>query len=98
MPCWRSVDSRARPLAPLLFWLALGLAPSSSIVCRHAHAAPDGAGFAVERAALRAVGGHYVADARIRFAFSDDNLEAMRNGVALTVIVDVEILHERARW
>ena len=103
MPCWRSVDSRARPLAPLLLWLALGLAPSSSIVCRPAHAAPDGAepdgaGFAVEHAALRAVGGRYVADARIRFAFSEDNLEAMRNGVALTVIVDVEILHERARW
>ena len=98
MPCWRSVDSRTRPAAPLL-WLVVGLAPlSTSIAERAAHAAPDDPGFTVEHAALRAVGGRYVADARIRFTFSEDNLEAMRNGVALTVIVDVEVLREREQW
>ena len=98
MPCWRSVDSRIRPAAPFL-WLVTGLAPlSPSLVERAAYAAPDGPGFVVEHAALHAVGGRYVADARIRFAFSEDNLEAMRNGVALTVIVDVEVLRERGQW
>ena len=61
-------------------------------------AAPAAAGFVVEHAALRLVGGIYVADARIDFAFSEDNFEAMRNGVALTVIVDLEVRRERGRW
>ena len=98
MPCWRSVDSRIRPAAPFL-WLVIGLASLSPwLVERAAYAVSDGPGFVVEHAALRAVGGRYVADARIRFAFSEDNLEAMRNGVALTVIVDVEVLRERGQW
>ena len=97
MPRWRSVDSRTRPATPFL-WLVIGLASFSPIVDRAARAAPDGAGFVVEHAALRAMGGRYVADARIRFAFSEDNLEAMRNGVALTVIIDIEVLREREQW
>ena len=98
MPHWRSADPRTRPAAPLLR-LVVGLVPFSlPIADRAAWAAPDDAGFAVEHAALRAVDGRYVADARIRFAFSEDNLEAMRNGVALTVIVDIEVLREREQW
>ena len=98
MPRWRSVDARSRPAGPFL-WLVVGLVPlSPSIADRAAWAAPDDAGFVVEHAALRAMDGRYVADARIRFAFSEDNLEAMRNGVALTVIVDVEVLRERRQW
>ena len=97
MPRWRSVDSRTHPATPFL-WLVIGLASFSPIVDRAARAAPDGAGFVVEHAALRAMGGRYVADARIRFAFSEDNLEAMRNGVALTVIIDIEVLREREQW
>ena len=97
MQRWRSVDSRARSATPLL-WLVIGLTPPSPIAGRTVHAAPDGAGFVVEHATLRVVGGRYVADARIRFTFSEDNLEAMRNGVALTIIVDVEVLREREQW
>ena len=84
--------------AASLLRLVLGLTlllPVSPATDRVAHAAPTGAGFVVEHAALRAVDGRYVADARIDFAFSDDNLEAMRNGVALTVIVDIEVRRER---
>ena len=98
MPRWRSADSRTRPATSLLR-LVVGLVPLSlSIADRASWAAPDDAGFVVEQAALRAMGGRYVADARIRFAFSEDNLEAMRNGVALTVIVDIEVLREREQW
>ena len=97
MPRWRSADSRPRPAAPFL-WLVIGLAPFPPTAGGPARAAADDAGFVVEQAALRAMGGRYVADARIRFAFSEDNLEAMRNGVALTVIVDIEVLRERGQW
>ena len=98
MPRWRSADSRTRPATPFLR-LVVGLVPLSlSIADRASWAAPDDAGFVVEQAALRAMDGRYVADARIRFAFSEDNLEAMRNGVALTVIVDIEVLRERGQW
>ena len=54
--------------------------------------------FLVEHATLRPAGGSYVADARIDFAFSEDNFEAMRNGVALTVVVDIEVRRERGQW
>ncbi len=52
----------------------------------------------VEHAVLRPTAGAYVVDARIDFAFSEDNLEAMRNGVALTVIVDIEVRRKRGQW
>ena len=82
-------------VAFLLFWLALGLSTFS--------VADDGgesrkAGFVIEQAALRAADGRYVVDARIDFGFSKDNVEAMRNGVGLTVIVDIEVRGKRRRW
>ena len=97
MPRWPSVDLGARAASPLL-WLALSLTSHFLVTERAACAAPAGAGFVVERAALRAAGGSYVVDARIDFAFSEDILEAMRNGVALTVIIDIELRRERGRW
>ena len=97
MPRWPSVDLAARAARGLLR-LALGVA---ALVPAAGHAdpatAPDGA-FVVEHAALRPAGGIWVVDARIDFAFSEDNLEAMRNGVALTVIVDIEVRRERGTW
>ena len=98
MPRWQSPDLEARAARPLL-WLALGAAalfPAADPAA--AQTAPGNDGFVVEHAALRTVGGTYVVDARIDFAFSEDNLEAMRNGVALTVIVDIEVRRERGRW
>ena len=96
MPRWQSVDGPARAARQLLR-LALALAVLSPAAGRCDDAAPAG-GFVVEHATLRAVDGIYVADARIDFAFSEDNLEAMRNGVALTVVVDIEVWRERGRW
>ena len=97
MPRWQSADLAARA-ARRLFRLALGAAV---LVPAAGHAdpetPPDGA-FVVEHAVLRPAGGAWVADARIDFAFSEDNLEAMRNGVALTVIVDIEVRRERGTW
>ena len=92
---WKSVDLGARAATSLL-WLALGFA---SLSLEHsAHASPASPGFVVERAALRTVGGLYVADARIECKFSDDSLEAMRNGVPLTVIVEIEVRRKRGQW
>ena len=97
MPRWRSVDSGARA-SRKLFWLTLSLAALSSSVARFAHAAPAGDGFVVQHAALRTVGGTYVVDSRIDFAFSEDNIEAMRNGVPLTIVVDIELRRVRGQW
>ena len=97
MPRWQSVDGPAHAARRLLR-LALALAVLSPAAGRSDDAAPAGGRFVVEHAALRAVGGVYVADAHIDFAFSEDNLEAMRNGVALTVIVEIEVRRERGRW
>ena len=91
MPRWQSVDRAARRL----FRLAVGVA---ALVPAAGLAAPAGGAFVVESAALRPAEGAYVVDARIDFAFSEDNLEAMRNGVALTVIVDIEVRRERGQW
>ena len=98
MPRWRNIDLGARAAPPLL-WLALGVvAPSCPAADPDAPAKPGAGGFVVEHAALRAAGGTWVVDARIDFAFSEDNLEAMHNGVALTIIVDIEVRRERGPW
>ena len=94
---WPSVDLGARA-ARKLSWLALGFAALSPALCHAEHPMSGGNGFVVEHATLRPVDGTYVADARIGFTFSEDNLEAMRNGVALTVILDVEVRREHGRW
>ena len=97
---WKSVDLGARTAIPLPRLApgraALALAALSLGHC--VHAAPAGPGFAVEHAALRAAGEVYVADARIECRFSDDSLEAMRNGVTLTVVVEIEVRRKRGRW
>ena len=96
MPRWRSVDLAGA--APQLLWLTLSLAAFSSGVARDAPAAPASEGFVVEHAALRVAGGAYVVDSRIDFAFSEDNIEAMRNGVPLTIVVDIELRRVRGQW
>ena len=97
MPRWQSVDLAARAARRLLR-LALGVAVLVPAAGHGDPATPAGGAFVVEHAALRPAGGAWVVDARIDFAFSEDNLEAMRNGVALTVIVDIEVRRERGTW
>ena len=97
MPCWPSVDAAARA-ARQIARLAVGIAALSPAVGHAGTSEPDRQGFAIEQGTLRPADGFWVADARIDFAFSEDNLEAMRNGVALTVIVDIEVRRDRERW
>ena len=97
MPCWPSADAAARA-ARLLSRLALGIAALSPAVGHTGPAVPSHQGFVIEHATLRPAGGTWVVDARIDFAFSEDNLEAMRNGVALTIIVDIEVRRQRGTW
>ena len=53
------------------------------------------AGFKINEARTRLVDGVYLLDAQITFNFSADSLEALENGVALTVIVEMDILKSR---
>ena len=78
--------------------LVLGVAVLIPITGHGSPATPADGAFVVEHATLRPTVGAYVVDARIDFAFSEDNLEAMRNGVALTVIVDIEVRRQRGHW
>lgn len=53
------------------------------------------AGFNVEKVVTRVENGFYVINADIDFRLSEDSLEALENGVALTLVVDVEIVRTR---
>jgi len=52
--------------------------------------------FVVESAATRLVEGVYLLDASIKYRFSDEALEALENGVPLTVAIDIQV--QRKRW
>ena len=97
MPRWQSVDPVIRT-AWRLRRFALGVALLVPAPGHGDPATPTDGAFVVEHAVLRPTAGAYVVDARIDFAFSEDNLEAMRNGVALTVIVDIEVRRKRGQW
>ena len=97
MPRCKSADLAARATLQLLR-LTLGVAVLSPGDAHAGPAVPTGRGFVVEHATLRPAGAAYVADARINFAFSEDNLEAMRNGVALTVVIEIEVRRKRGQW
>ena len=56
---------------------------------------PEDPGFAVREAEIRLVGEIYRLDAGIDFAFSRESLEAMENGVPVTVLIEIEVLRER---
>lgn len=59
--------------------------------------ATDGAvaGFRVREATTRVVDGVYLLDATIDYGFSRESLEAIENGVPVTVVVEVEVMRER---
>ncbi len=62
-----------------------------------APAAP-GPGFHVQKAQVRLEDGVYLLDALINFGFSDESIEAMENGVSLTVLLDIEVLKKNPLW
>ena len=53
-------------------------------------------GFEIRHAAARLVGGVYVLDAHIDYAFSPESLEAMDSGVPLTILLEVDVERDRA--
>ncbi|MFO1418601.1 MAG: DUF4390 domain-containing protein [Methylotetracoccus sp.] len=55
-------------------------------------------GFSVERAELRPIGGVYVLDGDARYAFSADSIEALANGVPLTLVIRCTVDRERRFW
>jgi len=73
-------------IAALAAWIAL----RSPLVL-----AGEGA-FVIERATTRLVDGVYRLDARINYQFSDAVVEALENGVPLTIEVQIEV--HRSRW
>ena len=54
------------------------------------------AGIEVRRAETRVVNDVYLLDADVDFRFSDDALEALDNGVTLTVVMDMQVIRTRA--
>ena len=84
----RSEDHRREAALALGLWLAV-LAPAA-VEC-----APEDPGFTVREVEVRLVGETYRLDAGIDFAFSPESLEAMENGVPVTVLIEIEVLRVR---
>lgn len=82
---------RAWPLA----WLAV--CSALLIVTEPSTSAPEAreAGFDIRNARTELVQGVYLLDADIRFVFSDETLEAIENGIPVTIVIDMEVLRER---
>ncbi len=59
-------------------------------------AAGEDAGFSVRSATTALVNDIYMVDVRFDYEFSDESLEALANGITLTVNVEVEFLRERS--
>lgn len=90
----RNADPRLPP-SRSLFWLACSVFVLAANM--GAPAWVSAGGFKVQRAQTRLVDGVYLLDASIGFEFSEESLEALNSGVALTVIVDMDIVRERKR-
>lgn len=55
-------------------------------------------GFVVVDAQTRLVEGVYLLDADVEYRFSPDALEALDNGVPLTLVLDIEVERKRPWW
>ncbi|MDX1514126.1 MAG: DUF4390 domain-containing protein [Gammaproteobacteria bacterium] len=64
----------------------------------NAASGPSSPGFTVQNASVHIEGGVYLLDALIDFDFSAESIEAMNNGVSLTILLDVEILKPFLFW
>ena len=91
MRCWPSVDTKqgAPRLPPWrLLPVLLGIAAMTAV-------AATAAGLRVLEAHSRLANGVHRVDARIDFGFSKDAIEAMENGVPITVSVQLQVLRTR---
>jgi hypothetical protein len=97
MHCSPNADPRSSPAFPRqwLFACSLALMTFEAAHCAPASAEP---GFRVKSADVRLESGVYFLDAKIVFDFSAEAVEAMDNGVTLTVIIDAEVFRQRALW
>ena len=78
-------------LVRLLLALVLPLLPASVV-----HA--DDYGFEILRAEFVTVGDQYALNADIDYRFSDPAIDALRNGVPLTLVLRVKVLRDTAFW
>jgi hypothetical protein len=80
-------------------WPAVWLAVCSLllVITEPSTSAPDEieAGFDIRNARTELVDGVYLLDADISFVFSEDALEAIENGVPVTIILEMQVLRER---
>jgi hypothetical protein len=95
MHCSRSTDARypqrGRQRSRIV-------ATVGAILCFSFACFPANAEFKVLDASTRLTDGVYRVYADIAFDFSDEAIEAMRNGVALTVSVDMQVLEVNRVW
>lgn len=94
MHCLASVE-RFRVRA----WPAVWLAVCSLLlaITEPSTSAPEEieAGFDIRNAGTALVDGVYLLDADLSFIFSDDALEAIENGIPVTIILEMQVLRER---
>ncbi len=97
MRCSPKAEPRSLPARPRPWLIACSLALMVLEPPAFAQA-PAEPGFRVRSAEVRVESGVYFLDAKIVFDFSAEAIEAMDNGVTLTVLIDVEVFRQRALW
>lgn len=95
MRCLPGTDDRSpcRETSRPHLLVALGMMLVVSITCFATNA-----GFKILDASTRLTDGVYRVHADVAFDFSDKALEAMENGVALTVSIDMQVLQVNQVW
>ena len=94
MHCLASIE-RIRVRAWPAVWLAV--CSLLLVITESSTSAPDNieAGFDIHNARTRLVDGVYLLDADISFVFSEEALEAIENGVPVTIILEMQVLRQR---
>jgi hypothetical protein len=97
MHCLRNAHSRRLRAVFRNGLIACCIALSALLPVPAAPSSGD-SGFRVRSADLRLEQGVYLLNASIDFDFSRESIEAMENGVTLTVLLDMEVLKQSALW
>ncbi len=94
MHCLASIE-RIRVRAWPAVWLAI--CSLLLVITESSTSAPDAieAGFDIHNAKTRLADGVFLLDADISFVFSEEALEAIENGVPVTIILEMQVLRER---
>ena len=97
MHCLRNADSRRLRAVFRNGLTACCIALSVPAAVPAAPSSED-SGFRVRSANVRLEQGVYLLNASIDFDFSRESIEAMENGVTLTVLLDIEVFKQNALW